>query len=322
VTTRRALVTGGAGFIGANLVRRLVAEGVEVHALVRPGGDPWRLAGLSEVRIQEVDVGDARALGAAVETLAPEWVFNLAAHGAYSWQTDADRMVAVNVHATMALLDSAARAGCQAFVHAGTSSEYGAVDHAPSEDEPLRPNSAYAVTKAAATLYCTHAARDRDLPVTALRVYSAYGPWEEPGRLMPTLVACALRQTLPPLVDPATARDFVHVDDVVGAFVSAAQSPAAAGAVLNVGSGSQTTLADLVTLARRVFGVTEEPRWGTTAPRSWDTDVWLSDPSAIRERLGWSPAWSLEQGLLDLGRRVSADAGLPERYLAAVPPAR
>jgi dolichol-phosphate mannosyltransferase len=318
---RRALVTGGAGFIGANLVRRLVAEGLEVHALVRPGGDAWRLTDVPEARLRETDVTDGDRLTALVESLRPHWVFHLAAHGAYSWQTDAARMVDVNVGATIALLEAAAGAGCEAFVHAGTSSEYGTVDHPPTEEEPLRPNSAYAVTKAAATLFCSHASRERRLPVSVLRLYSAYGRWEEPGRLMPTLVTCALRGGLPPLVEPGTARDFVHVDDVVNAFLDVAAAPEAAGPVLNVGSGEQTTLGDLVALAQRVFGVTEKPRWATAAPRSWDTDVWVADPSAIRQRIGWTPTRSLEDGLRGLAEWLASEPRLTERYLAAVPPA-
>ncbi|MDQ6915354.1 MAG: NAD-dependent epimerase/dehydratase family protein [Actinomycetota bacterium] len=315
------LVTGAAGFIGANLVRRLVADGDDVHALVRPGAAAWRLEGVPDARLLPADLGDADAVEAAVRRARPDRVFHLAAHGAYSWQTDAPEMARVNVGGTIALVDACARAGCQALVHAGTSSEYGYVRHAPTEDEAPRPNSAYAVTKLAATLYCAHAAREGRLPATTLRIYSAYGPWEEPGRLMPTLAALALRGRLPPLVDPATARDFVHADDVVEALVRAAGAAGRAGPILNVGSGRQTTMHELVSLARRVFEVAAEPEWGTAAPRPWDTDVWVADAGRIRRELDWAPRISLEAGLRGLGDWLGRDAALAERYAAAAPAA-
>jgi nucleoside-diphosphate-sugar epimerase len=314
---RTVLVTGAPGFIGANLVRRLVGDGHEVQAVVRPGAPAWRLDGVPDARRIELDVGDPHAVADAVESLRPEWVFHLAAHGAYSWQTDAQEMVRVNVAGTVALVDACARADCAALVHAGTSSEYGYRDHAPTEDEAPRPNSAYAVTKTAATLYCVNAAREGRLAASTLRVYSAYGPWEEPGRLMPTLVALALNGRLPPLVDAATARDFVHVDDVVEAFVLTATNGGPSGAIWNVGSGTQTTLADLVALAREAFGVAAEPDWGSAPARPWDTDVWVADASRIRRDLGWAPSRSLEQGLRGLGEWLESEPGLGERYLAA-----
>jgi dolichol-phosphate mannosyltransferase len=251
---------------------------------------------------------------AVVRDTRPDRVFHLAAHGAYSWQADAAEMARVNVAGTIALVDACARAGCRALVHAGTSSEYGYVRRAPTEDEAPRPNSAYAVTKLAATLYCAHAAVEGRLPATTLRIYSAYGPWEQPGRLMPTLVAHALRGGLPPLVDPSVARDFVHVDDVVEALVRAAGAGGGAGPILNVGSGHQTTLRELVALVRRVFDVTGEPQWGTAAPRPWDTDVWVADATRARRELDWTPRVLLEGGLRGLGDWLESDAALAERY--------
>ncbi|MDQ6749213.1 MAG: NAD-dependent epimerase/dehydratase family protein [Actinomycetota bacterium] len=318
---RTALVTGAGGFIGANLVRRLVAEGHRVHAIVRPGARAWRLDGAPEARRVELDLGDGEAVADAVAKLRPEWIFHLAAHGAYSWQTDVPEMARVNVAGTIALVEAGARGGCEALIHAGSSSEYGYRDHAPGEEEPPQPNSPYAVTKAAATMYCAHAARQGRLAATTLRLYSAYGPWEEPGRLMPSLVTHAQRGMLPPLVGPATARDFVHVGDVVDAFLLAAQAAGRGGLapILNLGSGTQTSLEELVAMARRIFAVPVEPRWGTAAARAWDTDVWVADVRRIKRELGWAPQRSLEAGLRGLGEWLTGEPDVFDRYLAAAP---
>src|SRR5262249_8351750 len=192
--------------------------------------------------------------------------------------------------------DACVRAEPRAIVNTGSSSEYGFKDHPPAESEPLEPTSVYGVAKAAATLLCTSVGRERGLPVTTLRLYSVYGEWEEPGRFVPALAEAALRGTLPALASPTVARDFVWVGDVVEAYLLAAARRGAA-AVYNVGSGSQTTLAEAVDAARRVLGVAEEPSWGSMADRSWDTDTWVADVSKIERELGWRPTGAFDDRL-------------------------
>jgi nucleoside-diphosphate-sugar epimerase len=294
---KRALVTGAAGFVGANLVRRLLDEGHAVTALVRPGSDRWRLEGL-DLSVREVELADEAAVARSVEEARPEWAFHLAAHGAYSTQRDHRRMFRTNVDGLVNLLDACAGVELEAFVNTGSSSEYGLKASAPDERSWLEPNSAYAVTKAAATLYCRHVGQSGRLPLRTLRLYSAFGPWEEPSRFVPTLMVRCLEGRLPALVSPGTARDFVHVEDVVEAYLLAAsrgdQEP---GAVYNVGTGAQTTIGQAVEHARRLFGVAEEARWGSMAARSWDTSAWVADSRLARRALGWAPRHDFATGL-------------------------
>jgi nucleoside-diphosphate-sugar epimerase len=288
----RALVTGAGGFVGANLVRRLLVDGCDLVALVRPGGDPWRLQGI-DVDVVEGDVRDDLPGGF-------DLVFHLAAHGAYSWQQDEGVIHDTNVGGT----ENALRAGRRVVV-AGSSSEYGLKPYAPSEDEPLEPNSAYAAAKAEATALAV--ARG----AVVLRLYSAYGPWEEPNRLIPTLLARGLAGKLPPLVSPGVARDFVHVDDACEAFVRAAD--AHPGRVYNVGSGRQTTVEEVVQAARRLLDLHVEPEWGSMPDRRWDTETWVANAQRIRDELGWEARISLEEGLTRTLEWLRTKAP-PERY--------
>ena len=297
--SRRVLVTGASGFVGANLARRLLDEGHEVHLLLRANHKPWRLEDIRKgVAVHEADLTDEEGVQKAVSAARPEWVFHLAAHGAYPDQTDVDQMIATNVQGTANLLRAAEHANVEAFVSSGSSSEYGYKDHAPSEDELTEPNSHYAVTKVAATHLCRLAGQREGSRVVTLRLYSIYGPYEEPRRLVPTLIVQGLAGKLPPLVNPDVARDYVHVDDACDAFLLAAATPnQGPGVVYNVGSGVQTTLRQIVDTARRLLGVQAAPRWGSMPGRSWDTNVWISDPSRIGTKLGWSAKHDLESGL-------------------------
>ena len=296
---KRVLVTGATGFVGANVARRLLRDGHEVHLFVRPEHASWRLEEIQrDVVLHPVPVHEREAVARAVGAIRPEWVFHLAAHGAYSWQTDLPEMTRTNVLGTMNLVTAALRTGFEAFVNTGSSSEYGFKDHAPAESEILEPNSDYAVTKAAATQFCRSVARRERVHLPTLRLYSVYGPYEDPRRLVPTLIERGLRGELPPLVDPTVARDFVHVDDVAEAYLLAAQHPTEElGAIFTVGMGVSTTIGDAVDVARRVLAIAEEPRWNTMANRSWDTAVWVSDSRKIRTELGWQPRHDFESGL-------------------------
>jgi dolichol-phosphate mannosyltransferase len=312
----RVLVTGAAGFVGAVLVRRLREQGHTVEALVRPGGDRWRLEGV-HIPIHAADLADGPSVEAVVDRIRPEWIFHLAAHGAYPSQKDVRSMVRINLIGTMNLVESCRRAGFEAFVNTGSSSEYGFTDHAPSEEDEPRPNSAYAATKLTTTLYVSAAAERHNLRLSTLRLYSVYGPFEEPTRLLPVLAVRGMEGKLPPLVSPEVARDFVYVDDVVDAYLSAAEGPAG---VYNVGTGKQTTIREVVEIARRVFAISVEPQWGTMPDRSWDSTVWIADSRKIQRELGWKPKVALEDGFTRLARWIRED---PERtrFYRRLPPA-
>ena len=318
---KRVVLTGGTGFVGANLAHRLVAEGHQIHLLVRPGFSPWRVESiLDRITLHEVDLADADPVKAALSVIEPAWIFHLAAHGAYSWQTDAEQITRTNVVGTANLLDAALAVGFEAFVNTGSSSEYGPQDHAPTEDEPASPDTPYGISKAAATALCVKAGRSHAAKISTLRLYSVYGPYEEPRRFLPSLLVHGGRGLFPPLVSAATARDFVFVDDVVDAYLAAARHPAGEpGAIYNVGTGVQTTVGDAVEVARRVLAIPGEPRWGSMAPRVWDTDTWVADSRKIRAELGWAPRLTFAEGFERMAMWLERHPELRDRYEAAWP---
>ena len=295
---KRVLLTGAGGFVGAVLARRLLADGHEVHALVKSATTRWRLASIAnDLRLVEVDLQDAEGVQRAASAIRPEVVYHLAAHGAYPFQTDPDGIIATNILGTWNLVKALARTDYEVFVNTGSSSEYGFKDFAMRENDLLEPNSYYAVAKCAQTLLCQHVARTEKRPITTFRLFSAYGPYEEPSRLVPTLIQrCLAGQDLS-LVPPETARDFVYVDDVVDAFLCTDALAKLRGEIVNIGTGVQSTIRDVVEAIVEHTGARVELRWGAMQPRIWDSATWVADCTRAKTLLGWRAKTSLSHGL-------------------------
>ena len=246
------VVLGAGGFVGANLLRQLLKYREDVFGVVR-SLPAWRLDGIDRRHILEADLIDLAAARNLVANVRPSTIFNCIAYGAYSFETDQDLIYRTNFTALVQLIELLADTGFAAFIHAGSSSEYGTNSAGPLEEESLQPNSHYSVSKAAASNYISYAGKIRRLPVVNLRLYSVYGPLEDMSRLIPNLVAKGLKGAFPPLVDPNTSRDFVYIDDVCDAFVQAAArlTPDIYGESLNIGTGRATTIRQLAKIAAR-----------------------------------------------------------------------
>ena len=214
---KRIVITGGTGFVGSNMCRRLASLGHEIHLLVRPSHNDWRIQDiLSELQIYSVDFLDIKVLKSILSMIQPDWIFHLAAYGAYSFQNDTTNILNTNFISTHHLVEAALDVGFESFVNTGSSSEYGFKTKAHTENDVLEPNSYYAVSKAATTLYCSYTAKHKKVQMPTLRLYSVYGRYEDPRRLMPRLILKALESQYPPLVTPDTARDFIFIEDVIG----------------------------------------------------------------------------------------------------------
>lgn len=292
------LLTGAAGFIGANLTRRLLALGAHVHALVRPGTDMWRLVDVAaSLAIHRVDVSDRAGLGAAVRRTEPEIIFHLAAHGAARHDVDAAQLFSTNVLGTLHVLEAAESVSYRRLVHIGGSSEYGPRAAPLRETDRLEPLTPYGASKAAATLASQQYARANERPIVILRPFSVYGPWEPASRLIPTATLAAFEGRELPLTPPGYRRDLVYVDDVVDACLLAATHDVPRGEIVNVGTGRQWSNEEVVGIIERLSGGVIQRRLGEYRPRLSDTTHWVADPAKAERVLGWKANCSLEAGL-------------------------
>ena len=293
----RAIVTGGAGFIGSHLVDRLAADGHSVLALDNfSTGRPdtlAHLAGHARVRLERADVAEADRLLPLFD--GADWVFHLAALADIvpSIERPLDYHRA-NVNGTAAVLEAARRSGVTRFLYAASSSCYGIPDQYPTPEEaPMRPQYPYALTKLLGEQCVLHWGRVYGLPVVSLRLFNVYGRRSRTSGTYGAVFGVFLAQKLqgrPFTVvgDGTQSRDFTFVSDVVDAFVTAAESDVA-GEIFNVGTGNPVSVNRVVELLRG--DVVRVPR------RPGEPDRTHADVRKIGARLGWRPKVSIEEGV-------------------------
>lgn len=292
------LVTGGAGFIGSNLVRHLVAQQHRVHIFATPQESLWRLAGLDNfIIVHRADLRDFETVSRLIGAIQPKIIFHLASFGGMPGHLDQKMIFDVNFLGTVHLLNACISVGFDCFINTGSSSEYGIKQEAMHEYDVLEPVSDYAVAKAAATQFCLKEAKTKKLPVYTLRPFSVYGPYEMKTRLIPTILLSVLKQTPMHLSSPTCVRDFVYVDDVVAMYMMLAQQKPTSDYIFNAGSGSELRVCDVVEIVKDIAGTQCPVEWGKHQQRPWEPEHWRASIEHARSILGWSPHFTLAQGL-------------------------
>jgi UDP-glucose 4-epimerase len=298
----RALVTGGAGFIGSHLAEALLRDGADVVVL-----DDLSTGALANVpRDAKLVEGDVAESDDVVQAIAGcDVVFHQAALGSVVRSVDrpldTDR---ANVHGTLALLTEARQAGVRRVVLASSSSVYGGAQQLPTpEDAPLLPRSPYAVSKLTGEHYARVAWELHGLETVCLRYFNVFGPRQRPDGLYTAVIPRFVRALMagtPPRIDGdgSQSRDFTFVDDVVQANLQAAVAPAArcGGRAYNVAWGQPHDLRQLLDVIQGELGTRIEPVH--TARRRGDVEHSHADISAARRDLGYEPAVPFERGVV------------------------
>ncbi|MCB0369583.1 MAG: NAD-dependent epimerase/dehydratase family protein [Bdellovibrionales bacterium] len=297
------LIVGGSGFIGSNLVNALSHFRSDVYSCSKNVNQSWRLSGNKQLEASHLisaDITNQNEVSKLIDSIKPRTIFNLSAFGAYERQSDIDKIYEVNFRGTINLVEKLKETGFNAFVQAGSSSEYGLNCSGPKESDILRPNSHYAVSKGAASLLVQYYGQIEELPINHLRLYSIYGPWEERDRLIPTIVSSGLKKNFTRFAEKHISRDFVYIEDcLIGLIRSAAKGCVEfPGGCFNIGSGKKTTLEELALFSKQLFNLDGMPSFKTFPNRKWDLSNWYSDSLSAKEQLNWSPRTSLKDGLL------------------------
>ncbi|MFY9779204.1 MAG: NAD-dependent epimerase/dehydratase family protein [Candidatus Baltobacteraceae bacterium] len=309
ITSRTALVTGCAGFIGSHVVEHLLASGFRVHGIdsfddyYDPRLKVKNIEGVLHDERFVLDVMDLAAPGAARVLSArarPDVVIHLAGMpGVRRSIEEPGRYVRANVVATQNVLDAFAQKNAVPIVFAGSSSAYGNDTPAPFDESApcARPASPYAATKRACELLCSVAGDTLGAPITVVRLFTVYGPRQRPDLAIRKFATAMLRgEEIVVYGDGSMARDYTHVSDVVRGIAAAAEEREGFR-IINLGNSSPVNLLDLIEKLGRALEIVPRLRFVERPPG--ELNVTYADITRATERWSWRPRVTLEQGLAD-----------------------
>jgi len=290
----KTLVTGASGFVGAQVVRALLAAGHEVGALVSPGSAAERLREVSDqVTLLRGDFYDEASLRGVIAVWPPEVCVHLA------WYVEPGQYLkslrnADALTATLRLLPLLGAAGCRRFVGVGTCFEYDVERGWLHEEGPTRPETIYAAAKLSLGLVGAQVAAAVGMQFAWARLFYLHGPREDPRRVVPALILSLLAGKRFPATAGEQVRDYLCLEDVASAFVALAETNSEG--VFNIASGVPVTMAHLLKTTAAIMGKAELLELGVVPYRSWEPRFICGDNSRLRA-LGWEPRFRLEEGL-------------------------
>jgi dTDP-glucose 4,6-dehydratase len=318
------LVTGAAGFIGSNLVRLIAAERPADRVVVLDkltyAGNAENLAGLEGPRFRFVrgDTCNGELVAELWRSEKIDAVLHLAAESHVDRSILAPSIfIETNVRGTQVLLEAARELGCARFVHVSTDEVYGSLGPTGlfTEETPLAPSSPYSASKASSDLLALAYAHTFKLPVIVTRCSNNYGPYQFPEKLIPLMIANALRgEPLPVYGDGLNVRDWIHVEDHARGLL-AALDRGAPGEVYNFGGEAERQ--NLV-IVKRVLALLEKPESliRFVKDRPGHDRRYAMDARKAKAKLGWAPRRSFEEGLAETVRWYVDQRGWWERILS------
>ncbi|MBN2588532.1 MAG: SDR family oxidoreductase [Sedimentisphaerales bacterium] len=298
----RFLVTGGAGFIGSNICKKLVSQNCFVRVVdnLLTGRKSNLDEIIDKIEFIEADMGDEQVARAAMKDI--DIVFH---EGALpSVPRSVDDPAASHQHcvdATFTLLLAARDAGIKRFVYAASSSAYGDTPTLPKVETMCpAPLSPYAVGKLVGEYYCSVFSNVYGLETIALRYFNVFGPQQDPksqyAAAIPAFVTSILKDESPTIYgDGEQSRDFTYIDNVVEANLLAARAPKTSGQVVNIACGEAVTVNQIIEMINKSLGKNVKPNY--VAERAGDVKHSLADITAATELIGFKPVVSFEQGL-------------------------
>jgi NAD dependent epimerase/dehydratase len=303
---KKVLVTGAGGFVGSHLVELLVKKGAQVTALVHYNSrNDWGMLEdvgknvLKEIKVIAGDLRDSDCVRMAV--LRQQVVFHLGALIGipYSYVNPRD-VVDTNLNGTLNVLSAACDSEVEKVVHTSTSEIYGTAQYVPmDEDHPSHPQSPYAASKLGADLLALSFHRSFDLPVGVIRPFNVYGPRQSARAVIPSIIIQALVKGKINLGSVSPTRDLTFVQDTVSGFIAFAECEATTGEVVNLGSGGEVSINQIVELVSECLGkkINIRKEKDRIRPKKSEVERLFSDSDKAKELFDWNPRIELKEGI-------------------------
>jgi len=298
---KKVFLTGATGFIGRHLVRCLLQNGYSVGALIRPASSATKTCGMEDVEWFNGDIRNYEEISTAFSAYRPDAVIHLVTYYAVVHRADEiGVMLDTNVKGTINLLEAAKEyGGVKLFINTSSTQVYEPLPRRIKEEDTVRPQSLYAVTKRNAEDVCTFYATAFSLPCVTLRLFPPYGPGDQERRLIPYVIGSLLKNTPPNLTTGRQEWDFVYIDDIVSAYLAVLKSYPfrEKHAIFNIGTGNPVSIRSIVEKIRDKLNSHVDLPWGSVSHRA--NEVWYNsaDISKAETELHWAPKTEIDPGL-------------------------
>ena len=294
------LITGAGGFIGANLVHDLINTKDQIHILIRKESNLWRLNNIiSKCYVHFVDISKIKEVENVISEIKPETVYHCATYGVYPNQKDTQKIDQTNLIGTKNLVSSLAKnTDLKRLVNLGSVFEYGSKLGLIKETDSTQGLSHYSKSKILQTKMIEDFSQQHNLPAVTLRVFTVYGNFEEPGRLISDIMVAIIKKNPIKILSSSSIRDFIYINDVIDALKKISVKPGINGEIFNVGSGRASSVENIVNLVCNITDTDSEVIWQDKNDREYDKagTKGYADIQKI-EKIGWKPKTSLEDGL-------------------------
>jgi len=299
----RVFVTGATGFVGSHMVRRLLMEGADVHILARRNSSLVRIEDIvTKLTVHNGDIMDSQSLVEILAKIQPDRIFHFANAGVYGGvSAESEELHRINVTGLENLLNAARSLDYEAFVNIGSSSEYGPKKMPMKEDDECNPVSAYGFSKLQATKLSQQEAVLYQKPIATFRIFSPYGPHDNPSRLIMQAIGHFSSKTQFRTPHKNAVRDYVYIDDVINALVIASGNlKTHTGEIFNLGSGAEVKVWTVLEQLARILNA--EAFFEKLVPSNdivspTESPCWVADISKLKTTFPWEPTVALEDGL-------------------------
>lgn len=309
------LITGGSGFLGANLAYRLSKSKNNITLFVRPKSNLWRLNGLtSKVDIHKIDILKKKELDSEINKIKPDIVYHCATYGVYNFQKDFNSIVNTNIIGIHNILESLLKYNdVEKIINIGSSFEYGVKSKPLRENDLSIPTTLYGISKNTQTNIAQYYAKNKNLPVITFRLFAPYGKYDSSGRLMADLMFALINKTRVKLGDKNAIRDFIYIEDVIDALILGSKKSVPSGEIFNVGTGIGHTVYQVFDEVQKIAKRRIDASWNNK-DRTREFDKTKSKNVAnidkIKDMLKWKPKNSLKTGLVKTYKWYNENIGL------------
>lgn len=292
----RCLVTGASGQLGSHFVRYLLNNEAVVHCLVRQGSDLWRLSDISDrVAFIKADYSRLSTVAEAIRRADPEVAFHIGWQGVAGKHREDAEQITVNVKGSIELFQALPDT-CRCFVGIGSQAEYGHYNERLSEDTPPKAVTAYGISKLCVGLMIEKLSALKNMRFVWLRLLATYGPMDDDGHLIPSVIRQLLTGKRPALTNGHQKWDYLYIKDAVEAIYCAAAEEKVKG-VYNLCSGKAATVRYIVELIRDLINPGLDLGFGDISCRDNGITNLEADCTKLQEETCWQPKTSLEEGI-------------------------